>query len=363
MEQIYPKTTQESEKTLFAAVNSGKGFKSFYTEIFDREEIEHRYLIKGGPGTGKSTFMRRVGRRAEEAGLSSEYYLCSSDPTSIDAVVIDGRAAIIDATSPHSVECELAGARDKLINLGEFWNEDGLFEKKEEIKELSVRKRENYRAAYRFLSAAHEVEERSRELCAVFINKEKMQKAARRIAGRLPDGKGYSLKIGVLNSIGMKGRVRLRSYEIMAQEVYYVVDSYESGSLFLAMLLGEAQRKGNAVRVSYSPLGAAYPDAVFFEESRTAFILLKEKPQGEKYVNMRRFVQIDADRAKEVKREYRENGRMIEALVQSAADTLEAAGKEHFELERIYKENMDFEALGRYTEVFSDGLIKKLKGK
>ena len=75
---------------LFAAANSGKGFCSFYGEIFSPERTERRYLIKGGPGTGKSSLMRRVAGEAEKRGYGVEYYRCSSDPTSLDAILIGG---------------------------------------------------------------------------------------------------------------------------------------------------------------------------------------------------------------------------------------------------------------------------------
>ena len=80
----------------FAAVNSGRGFVSLFEGIFFGESITRRYIIKGGPGTGKSSFMRRVGQRALGEGRGVEYYYCSSDTASLDGVVIDGSVAIFD---------------------------------------------------------------------------------------------------------------------------------------------------------------------------------------------------------------------------------------------------------------------------
>ena len=62
------------EAPLFAAANSGRGFVSFYENIFNAPNIVRRYLIKGGPGTGKSSFMRRVAAFAEDNGYPVEYY-------------------------------------------------------------------------------------------------------------------------------------------------------------------------------------------------------------------------------------------------------------------------------------------------
>ena len=92
------------KKVFFAAANSRDGFVSFYGSIFGSENIKKRYLIKGGPGTGKSTFIRRVAGRAEAEGYSVEYYRCSSDPDSLDGALIDPAAcrAFASATAALS---------------------------------------------------------------------------------------------------------------------------------------------------------------------------------------------------------------------------------------------------------------------
>ena len=56
-------------KKYFAAANTEKGFCSLFGEIFAPEELSWLYIIKGGPGTGKSTFMRGVGEAARERGF------------------------------------------------------------------------------------------------------------------------------------------------------------------------------------------------------------------------------------------------------------------------------------------------------
>ena len=50
----------------FCAANSGKGFISFFDSILD-EKNKMVYYIKGGPGCGKSTLMRRIAEKAENA--------------------------------------------------------------------------------------------------------------------------------------------------------------------------------------------------------------------------------------------------------------------------------------------------------
>ena len=46
-------------RTYFLGANSKNGFYSLYDELFAGEYRLH--IIKGGPGTGKSSFMRKIG--------------------------------------------------------------------------------------------------------------------------------------------------------------------------------------------------------------------------------------------------------------------------------------------------------------
>ena len=66
------------------------------------KSISKRYFIKGRPGTGKSTFMRRFAAKAVSMGYDAEVYYCSFDPYSYDMVVIpELDVCVFDATAPH----------------------------------------------------------------------------------------------------------------------------------------------------------------------------------------------------------------------------------------------------------------------
>ena len=78
------------EKTYFAGANSGVGFVNLFGDFYEESSLDRLYIIKGGPGTGKSTFMRILAERAADAGAGAEYFLCGSDPSSLDAVVLSG---------------------------------------------------------------------------------------------------------------------------------------------------------------------------------------------------------------------------------------------------------------------------------
>lgn len=87
----------------FAGANSGEGFQNLFSEIIDLEKAKDMIVLKGGPGVGKNTFMREIGRSMEEAGTEVEYLWCSGDPGSLDGVVLpELGCAVVDGTAPHA---------------------------------------------------------------------------------------------------------------------------------------------------------------------------------------------------------------------------------------------------------------------
>ena len=92
----------------FLGANSCRGFSSLYEGYVDPAAGEFLRVIKGGPGCGKSTLMKRIGKAAEDAGLPVEYIHCSGDPESLDAVWLPTlRTGYVDGTAPHVIVTEV----------------------------------------------------------------------------------------------------------------------------------------------------------------------------------------------------------------------------------------------------------------
>ncbi len=79
-------------------------------------DVEKRYFIKGRPGTGKSTFLKKIAERAVMNGYHAEIYHCAFDPNSLDLVVIrDLGICLFDSTAPH--ECFPSRENDEVIDI------------------------------------------------------------------------------------------------------------------------------------------------------------------------------------------------------------------------------------------------------
>lgn len=82
--------------------------------------------------------MKKIGAHFAELGENIDYLHCSADENSLDGVVLTDRSiALIDGTSPHMTDPITPGAVDRIVNLGEFWNEEGIKTNKEEIIDLN----------------------------------------------------------------------------------------------------------------------------------------------------------------------------------------------------------------------------------
>ena len=104
----------------FLGANCGKGFVSLY-EGFPPSDRAFLHIIKGGPGGGKSGFMRAIAEAARERGLDVQQVLCSGDPDSLDGLYIPALGqAWVDGTAPHVEEPRSFGADSDYVNLGSF---------------------------------------------------------------------------------------------------------------------------------------------------------------------------------------------------------------------------------------------------
>ncbi|MGG0657461.1 PRK06851 family protein [Rummeliibacillus pycnus] len=137
----------------FAGGNTAKGFYSLFESNFS--VLEKVFLLKGGPGNGKSTLMKNIAVEFLEKGFDVEYIHCSSDSDSIDGIIFPGlKIGLVDGTAPHIIEPKVPGAVEEYINLGVAWDSQQLHAKKDEIIHLISEKEEGYKAAYQAFADA-----------------------------------------------------------------------------------------------------------------------------------------------------------------------------------------------------------------
>lgn len=338
------------KRAYFAAANSGYGFYSFYEEIFGGKDIVERFILKGGPGTGKSRFMKDIAYRAESLGYESEIFYCSSDPTSLDGIIVDvagkGKICVIDGTAPHVCEATLPGARDHIINLGDFWRSSILKNEKERIRSIG---REKYSAYLRAEEALRSIlllfgesEKDSHDL----IREEKLRHTAERFIAGVDADDEYYEKIGLRSSFGMFGACVLDTYSSLCDDLVVIDDSLGVADAFLSALLSLAREyKVSTVR-SYQYLDPHKLDALYIPSLSLSFVasassVCATEEKCRKKINMQRF--LDTDAVKRIRSDIRSSSAAVKELKSKAESEMEKMRKAHFALEDIYISAMDFD--------------------
>lgn len=142
-------------RNFFPGGNTCLGFYSLYDNIIQQKDASKIFVIKGGPGVGKSTFMKNIGKAMLESGYDIEQHWCSSDNDSLDGVVIPALGVcMLDGTAPHVIDPITPGAVDEIIHLGDHWNEGILIENKHDILKTFQRVSRTFKTAYASLREA-----------------------------------------------------------------------------------------------------------------------------------------------------------------------------------------------------------------
>ncbi len=348
--------TSERQNRYFAASNSAEGFVNYFPQIFGRDQCRRLYVIKGGPGTGKSCFMRQVAQAAQERGYEATYYFCSSDPDSLDGILIgELGVGFVDGTAPHVWEPTSIGAFEQILNLGVFWNEDVLALHREEIEALYKKKKESYQEAYDYLSSYGKVMRALGHRAEQAVDREKMSHAAERLIKRLAPsgGRGYFEEVAICDSVGMSGRVRFDTYERTAKILYAVKDCCGTSHLFFDALLAHCRRQGIGVRVSRHPILPERIDALTLIDCGVTFVT--EETAAENVVNMRRFVRETEH--KTLRAHIKSRNALAEALLACAEESFKQVRRHHFAVEALFNQTMDFSAKESFTVAFCTKLF------
>ena len=326
----------------FAAANSYNGFVSYFDEIFSPHKSDRIFILKGGPGTGKSRFIKDIIEKFCDKDVYIEGILCSSDPKSFDGAIIekDGKKiSIIDGTAPHATDPVYPGAVEKIINLGEFWNEILLKNNREKILELSDFKKISYKNAYEYLSVA----KRCNEIVyatMITLFKNNYRDVASSILNEINSGNS-TVKIRLKSAFGKQGFVELPPSKRNFKKEVNVVGIYGSEYFFINELQKDAKLRSLDYTLSPSPLDPDMNDILFFEDNDVYISTGNKNISGNAtIVDTSKFIDIKKFETVRGKLEslYKEK----ESMLWCATDEFKKAADAHMETEKIYTASMNF---------------------
>lgn len=271
------------ERHYFPGNNTPLGFFSYYKHILGQREANKIVCIKGGPGTGKSTFMNRIAEYFASMDEDIDYLHCSADENSLDGIVLkDRRIAVIDGTSPHITDPVTPGAVDKIVNLGEFWDEEAIAVNKSEIIDLNEETSRWYRIAYNYLSAAKSVYRSLEEIYNDASEDSEIYKVVADIVGSEYGDLDISLKPGkrkkfFASAITGDGVVNYITSLLGDMKRVYMIDSPVgySNSSFMEIVTEGAIYRGLDVEVYYCPMCPEEKiEHIVIPELKTAFVIM-----------------------------------------------------------------------------------------
>ena len=351
-------------RACFAASNSCLGFKNYYGEIFTDTRMDRLYIIKGGPGTGKSHFMRIVARTARTAGYAVTECYCSSDPASLDGLLLtrDGFPTLgfLDGTAPHTREPVIPGASDELINLGAFWNAKALAREKDTIRTLGQAKSAAYARAYAYLRAAGEADAVADSLTEPCVQSDRLKALAERILRGVPSGETFAPLPTLRRALGMTGWATLPAFEEAAEGGTLLIpeDHYGTGYRLTRLLYTLSETRRHRLWVSFDPVFPHKIDGLFYPDTGLCVLVGDVTPPEQgitRAIHLRRYA--CAESLRPLRSDLRRAARLRDDLLSAALHSLSEAATFHFEMERIYAAAMDFGAKEKFTQAFCADLF------
>ena len=347
----------------FVGANSGEGFRNLFQEIVDLERTFDFMVLKGGPGVGKNTFMREIGRAMEEAGVRVEYLWCSGDPDSLDGVVIpELRCAVADGTSPHVIEPKYPAAVDRYVDLGRFYDLTAAKADAEVVKEYTHAYQGAYIRAYRSLKAARQVELEVVTSVGETFDTERMGRRIPGIIQRELSRKGHEegrTTRRFLGSITHKGYVwRFDSVEHLCPRVYELQDSWELAGKSLKLLHQAAVEHGWNSVICVAPEEPGRIEHLLIPGLGLAFVT--SRPGMEFGMKPYRRIRVDALAEPEGRSRLRFQNRMVSALREEAVSALKEAKRNHDKLEAVYNPYVDFDGVRTLAALEAGRLLSYL---
>lgn len=369
---------QPTVRRFFPGGNTMRGFYSYYQYLWRplaNPSPARVWIIKGGPGTGKSVLMQRIADEMHARGYDLEVHHCSADPDSVDGVVVPALgAAIVDGTAPHVIDPAFPGAVETMVNLGEFWDGAALRRHRADIEAISARYKTCYASAYSYLAAAGIIHDEWRAANAAAQDWGRVHQLLWGLLADVLRGKGGGTP-GIVRRLFASAvtpagpRHHLESVLGLASRRIVLVGEPGTGkSMVVARLAQALSEHGVAVEVFHCALRPEEPEHLFAPEAGLAVVSSEEPHRLDE-----RDVAGGRDTGEPVRTEVVDLGRLqcpgerdrqrdrAEAAARTFWDVmgraeaaLRRASALHDELEALYGPHMDFDGVeelrGRIVE-------------
>lgn len=354
-------------KHVFPGSNTPNGFHSFFNYILPQKEANQLYIIKGGPGTGKSSFMKRMGIYATEQGLDVEFFHCSSDPQSLDALAIPSlKVAFLDGTSPHVVDPITPGVTDQILNFGSNWDATKLIPYKEQIFSINNHLRDTFSKAYYYLAAAKNIYDayiftESRAINPVIkmkLEKDILNQVFNSVKDKEIIGDARHLFSTAITGEGVLDYIHTIVGTI--KNIYFIKESLGCNSKELMSTISKtAVSKGYNIECYHSPMDPEKIEDIIIPELDLAITTSHplHKPRIFPTLIFDLTAALDSNILKTLDLDLDRDKRLFNDLLEKGCNIIGSAKKLHDDLEKYYINALDFSRIDMLYNNLVDSLF------
>ena len=343
----------EKEKHFFAGGNTPLGFVDYFDGIVPRSEAEHFYCIKGGPGVGKSTFMKKTGEMWLKEVHNVSFFHCPSDPDSLDGVYSkELNVAFVDGTAPHIKDPEYPGAVDTIIDFGTFFNTDELKKNRKEIVCLTDSVNERFSNAKSRLKPIGAIYESVKRIYEKDENERRLNKLYNALSSSVFKGKrgkeGGVRKL-FLTAITPDGIINFANETLKCGKLI-ILDAVcgDCSGKIMKKLADEALKREFKAELFYCPLDPyGKIDHIYLPELDTAVTV-----SNSYHLNMGEYERFDLSECfygGADKGALSNAMETMDELIEKSVRELNEARKTHTVLEKYYMGAMNYGKLNEYT--------------
>ena len=320
---------------LFAGYNTYGGYVPALERLL--EDVDRIFILKGTPGCGKSTLMKRLFYRGKQLGAKTVPVRCSADSASFDGVIFPELGyAVADGTAPHVLEPQTPLIKDKIIDISADFDGDFAEKYGSSIIEAADKKKELYSKAYLSLAAAGNADAIMRSALQKVTGRERTERFTKSIIKNRTHGKATVLPCACFNCDGFTV-----SLPENAADITVIGDVFGSSELVLENAAKTCETNGVECLIIPSPVNTESVCALCIGEkayvSGRYFVL-----DNARSINKKRFV--DPIGYKNAKAELSRVKSVYERAINSAREYMIQAKQVHMKIESVYSLRADFAA-------------------